>query len=109
MTTTTQALTDVLAERARMTASANWQAEEDGYAQGQMASAGACYAFNAAVTTARGQTFTGALEPPKYLWPLPRADFAPTTVREDLVRAAAMLLAEIERQDRTAPAPGGEG
>lgn len=109
MTTTTQALADVIAKRDSMTGAANWQAVEDGYAQGQLAASGGCYALNASGAIARGKDLTGDLAPPAYLWPLAKEDYTPTTVRADLVEAAARILGEIERLDRMAAQSGGEG
>jgi hypothetical protein len=34
--------------------------------------------------------------------------FKPTTPRRDLVKAGALIVAEIERLDRTTPAPAGD-
>ena len=44
---------------------------------------------------------------PELFWPWPRTRFQPARPRDNLVRAAALIIAEIERLDRLAvwPAP----
>ena len=45
---------------------------------------------------------------PELFWPWPRTRFRPTRPRDNLVRAAALILAEIERLDRLAARPSAE-
>ncbi|MFP4895622.1 hypothetical protein [Paraburkholderia sp. EG304] len=87
---------DVLAERQRQVTAECWTpAHDDEHDSGEMADAAAAYALHAS-----GWTETM----PREVWP---ADWSqkwwkPTTSRRDLVKAGALILAEIERIDRAA-------
>ena len=87
----TQAVLDVLAERRRQVEAEGWTPEhDDEHGAGEMAAAAACYALNAAgcgCEVARN-------------WPWDGSWWKPTTSRRDLVKAGALILAEIERLDR---------
>lgn len=89
----TAAARDVLAERRRQIEAEGWTPEhDDEHGAGEMAAAAACYALNAAgcgCEVARN-------------WPWDRSWWKPSTARRDLVKAAALILAEIERLDRAA-------
>lgn len=90
----TDAVRDVLAERARQVSAEGWTPEhDDTNSDSEMAQASACYALNAAGWK------TEAL---RGCWPIKwmAAWFKPTTPRRDLVKAGALILAEIERLDR---------
>lgn len=94
----TQALKDVIAERERQVKVEGWNSgHDDAHGPGELATAASRYATNAAACM-------GA-EPPTLKfganWPWDESWFKPTTPRRDLVKAAALLLAEIERIDRT--------
>lgn len=87
---------DVLAERARQISEEGWTPEHDDCNDGgEMAQAAACYALNAAGWQ------TGAL---RGCWPMKwmASWFKTTSPRRDLVKAGALILAEIERHDRAA-------
>lgn len=88
-----QAVLDVAAERRRQIEAEGWTPEhDDEHGAGEMAAAAACYALNAAgcgCEVARN-------------WPWDRSWWKPSTARRDLVKAAALILAEIERLDRMA-------
>jgi hypothetical protein len=89
----TQAARDVLAERTRQTEREGWTVEhDDAHRTGQLAQAAACYALAS----------NGSLRDDLHdeLWPWDQKWWKPYTARRDLVRAAALLLAEIERIDR---------
>lgn len=88
-----RATADVVAERRRQVDDEGWDAEHDDQYQnsGQMAQAAAAYALRAS--------------PAQYnhahdLWPWSDEWWKPKDVRRDLVRAAALIIAEIERLDR---------
>ena len=87
----TQAVLDVLAERRRQVEAEGWTPEhDDEHGAGEMAAAAACYGLNAAgcgCEVARN-------------WPWDGSWWKPTTSRRDLVKAGALILAEIERLDR---------
>lgn len=101
-----QAATDVLAERSRQVEAEGWTPEhDDKHRHGEMAVAAACYALNAADDRDGPEVrFVGA-----ELWPWADEWWKPKDRRYDLVRAAALLLAEIERLDRVAIKGGDVG
>ena len=83
---------DVLSERRRQICEEGWTPEhDDAHDGGELAHAAGCYAL-----------FSGsnadADDPPKY-WPWDDG-WTPSEYRRDLVKAAALLVAEIERIDR---------
>ena len=91
----TQAAKDVLAERRRQIEVEGGTPEQDNqHAIGQFALAAACYALNAA-----GSGCEVARN-----WPWDDSWWKPTDQRRDLVKAAALILTEIERLDRMATA-----
>lgn len=85
-----QAVLDVAAERRRQIEAEGWTPEhDDEHGRGEMALAASCYA---------------GPRPPEGMcpghWPWKAEWWKPKDRRSDLVRAAALLLAEIERLDR---------
>ena len=99
-----EAARDVLAERERQKASEGWTAEhDDKYVYGQLARAGACYAVQNSRQFFEAPTHedSGWEEiPPPFNWPWPRDAWKPKDRRRNLVRAGALIIAEIERLDR---------
>ena len=100
---------DVLLERRRQIDVKNWTAEHDGtHSPGELACAAACYATEAELWTGHEQadhkgrpTLIGACR----VWPWPGQPKL-TDRRRNLVKAGALILAEIERLDRaTASTP----
>lgn len=93
---------DVLAERERQITAEGWTPEQDDqYQSGQLAEAAIAYAISAT-----GRVNDDAI---KRFWPWSREWWKPTDPRRDLVKAGALILAEIERLDRAALAQeGGE-
>jgi len=86
------AVNDVVAERRRQVAVAGHTLKNDDlYRPGVLAQAGAAYAISAA----RPQN-----DAVPAFWPWRRDLFHPSTPRRNLVKAAALILAEIERIDR---------
>lgn len=93
--TVTAAASDVLAERQRQVTAEGWTAgHDDEYEHGELADAAGCYALSS-------ELFDCAGEPPRP-WPWPDEWWKPTNRRRDLVKAGALILAEIERIDRAA-------
>lgn len=87
-----QAVFDVIVERDRQIEQEGWSLEHDDMQkEGHLAMAGAAYAL-------AGQEGIGskAVE----LWPWRVIDWKPKDRRRNLVRAAALIIAEIERGDR---------
>jgi hypothetical protein len=99
----TNAARDVLAERERQVKKEGRTPEhDDQYRHGEMSSAAAAYA-------AYTQAYPAGDPPPA--WPWPAQWWKPTIERRNRVKAAALLLADIERIDRAAAraAQGSEG
>jgi len=87
----TAAARDVLVERARQVGVEGWTPEHDDQHDGmELAFAASCYAV------------ADEGEPPDAIWPWPIEWWKPRSHRENLVRAGALILAEIERLDRAA-------
>lgn len=85
------AIDDVVAERVRQVLREGWSAEhDDQHATGDMARAAAAYAIH-------GLEPVGIIES---IWPWEARWWKPKDARHNLVRAAALLIAEIERLDR---------
>ncbi len=102
---------DVAAERSRQISAEGWTPEHDdkhhsddisGRA-GEMARAAACYAIGGRFTESvrdGEQTFTFGAMP--WMWPWKPEWWKPKDRRSNLVRAGALIIAEIERLDRAA-------
>jgi len=112
--TQTRAQDDVIAERQRQVAGEGYDAaHDDEHDLGELALAASYYAIHSAAellpipdesNVSRKwilESYAGGV------WPWDRAECKPKTRREDLVRAAALLIAQIERDDRAAEAAGG--
>jgi hypothetical protein len=112
---TQTAIQDVIAERNRQKSQKGWTSEhDDEHDSGELATAAACYAlpdekreirpFNVVRDIGRsvGESIliTGVDVVPR-LWPWDAEWWKPKDRRRDLVRAAALLIAEIERIDRS--------
>lgn len=92
---------DVYRERMRQITIEEFSREDDdGYTKGELATAAEAYAGIAATAILEGKTATT-----QYLtsqWPFARKWWKPTDPRRDLVKAGALIAAEIERLDRAA-------
>lgn len=98
-----RAIVDVIGERQRQVGEEGWTAEhDDAHQRGILAQAAACYAVHASDFAAAGY---GSAP----YWPFDEEWFKPKDIRRDLVRAAALILAEIERFDREDAALEREG
>lgn len=97
-----QAATDVLAERRRQVTAEGWTPEhDDQYEDGELIDAAACYAQDSSLWDCVG-------EPPSD-WPWSDEWWKPSNnMRRNLVKAGALILAEIERRDRAAGIGKGE-
>lgn len=98
---------DVLAERERQVNVEGWTAEhDDSHDSGSLALAAASYAAHAGAATLRAWARPHTNRASEYecmataLWPFDKEWWKPKNRRRDLVRAAALILAEIERLDR---------
>lgn len=91
------AMADIAAERRRQIEAEGWTPEhDDAHSDGQMATAAACYAISAH-NVIRYKRITM----PSW-WPWDSKWWKPSTTRRDLVKAGALIAAEIERIDRAA-------
>lgn len=102
---------DVLAERQRQVTAEGWTpAHDDTHDNNEMAFAAACYAFHAAAASWDledcGTEYDSHPAPKN--WPWEPEWWKPKSARSDLVRAGALILAEIERLDRAADKGGAE-
>lgn len=94
-------LREIDAERERQIVSEGWTPEhDDGHDRGEMARAAGCYALYAGQ---RGQAQVAAGYAPGN-WPWDAAWWKPKDRRRDLIRAAALIVAEVERLDRASRA-----
>ena len=94
---------DIAAERRRQIEEEGWTAEHDGaeHAPGDLALAAACYAKHATRSDAARQYWKDEGKEPKR-WPWASHWWKPKDRRRDLVRAGALIAAEIDRLDREA-------
>ena len=95
------AITEIAAERDRQVTQEGWTPEhDDGHENGEMAAAAACYAIGSKIeTTERGRNSVTRLVS-RQIWPWGDEWWKPKTRRRNLIRAAALLVAEIERLNR---------
>jgi hypothetical protein len=85
---------DVLDERRRQIEAEGWTPEhDDEHTGGEIAAAAVCYAFTAVKSPHHINNL---------IWPWPSYWWKPTDKRRNLVKAGALILAEIERLDRSA-------
>lgn len=95
-----RALLAIKAERRRQIDVEGWAPEhDDAHCGGSLAAAAGCYALFSDAYPNEGQ-------PPKD-WPWEPRWWKPSDCRRDLVKAGALIVAEIERLDRAQPS--GEG
>jgi hypothetical protein len=87
---TSDAIGDIVVERVRQQTKEGWTPEhDDQHTDGELGDAAVCYAL---------KEIPDAFVP--VLWPWDREWFKPTDRRRNLVKAGALILAEIERLDR---------
>ena len=95
---------DIAAERRRQMQVEGWTSKhDDTHTAGQMAAAAGTYGIGALLPGEQDRVF-------QRYWPWDRASWKPRNARRDLVRAAALIVAEIERLDRieaSKSSPGG--
>lgn len=88
------ALDEIAAERARQIDVEGWTPEhDDQHDAGQLTAAAVVYALGAMFGPGKENWFN------RY-WPWDREWWKPTTSRRDLIKAGALIVAEIERLDR---------
>jgi hypothetical protein len=93
------ATNDVINERLRQQDSEGWTPEhDDQHTHGEMAAAALCYIGE--VCWRRNHPQAALISAPPAEWPWDATWWKPKGDRADLVRAAALIIAEIERLDR---------
>lgn len=99
---------EIAAERRRQIGAEGFSpALDDSYESGELALAGAAYAR---MTSPLMRNISGDGFPPMPgWWPWEKCWWKPTTPRRDLIKAAALIVAEIERLDRLNPLPSADG
>ena len=99
---TANAAYDVLAERRRQIDAEGWTtAHDDAHKDGALALAASLYAFQAISDANHGHGLALARRGScPALWPWAADWWKPSNRRRDLVKAGALILAEIERLDR---------
>ena len=100
---TTDAMLDVLVERERQKTAEGYTEEHDNeHTSCELARAAECYVahYRQRAWRYEGMPQVYRSEPYPENWPWDDQSWKPKSPRQDLVRAAALLLAEIERLDR---------
>lgn len=102
-----QVLREVFTERERQIVHEGFDAShDDDHGDGQLCLAATAYCQSASTCLSDTSVLSG--KPPSY-WPWSPAFWKPKTSRRDLIRAAALIVAEIERLDRLASKEDGRG
>lgn len=95
------ALDSVIQERVRQVQIEGWTPEhDDEHAAGALGKAGGFYALNAGAALHFGTTETSICGDAPSGWPWASEWWKPKNSRHDLVKAGALIIAEIERLDR---------
>lgn len=99
-----KAIDDILAERRRQVEAEGWHPpHDDAHRMGELAGAAACYAMHDLSFTIQNIKLGHAVAMMvKDLWPWAASWWKPTDRRRNLIKATALLIAEIERIDRAA-------
>lgn len=105
------ALADIAAERRRQVEVEGWTPDHDDSHKSQdMALAAACYAagstFERPLNAQERRDLRTRAKFSKGIWPWDKRWWKPSDRRRDLVKAGALIVAEIERMDRLAAASG---
>lgn len=98
---------EIAAERCRQIEAEGWVPKhDDAHRKGELAGAAACYAMHG-LEHRIGDAFLAqnVSNLTRALWPWAPSWWKPKDRRRDLVRAAALLVAEIERLDRANATP----
>jgi len=98
---TAKVVGEIGAERQRQIDEEGWDsAHDDQHDAGELAAAGAAYAFAASKKLEAGIGNHVAFEAAPRFWPWATKWWKPKRTRHDLIRAAALIVAEIEKLDR---------
>lgn len=92
----------VMAERRRQIEVEGWSPEhDDKHGLGELARAGASYGISASATWTTTAMRVHLQTARQWIWPWNREWWKPTGFRRDLVKAAALIIAEGEKFDRS--------
>ena len=102
---------DILAERKRQISEEEWTTDhDDAHNVGELARASSAYAYFASLpdearilAQKEGSRRPGWISVIAWIWPWSFEWWKPSDRRRDLVKAGALILAEIERLDRSSP------
>lgn len=93
-------LDEIRSERDRQRDDEGWSPQhDDAHRNGEMAGAAACYAMHG-ISIQNDRLRPHVSDMVRDLWPWASSWWKPKNVRRDLIRAAALIVAEIERRDR---------
>lgn len=92
-------LSKIIDERTNQIAKGFDPDHDDEHIAGELARAAAAYADHAGIYQDRKGN-RDFLSPRDGLWPWDESYWRPSTVRRDLIKAAALIVAELERLDR---------
>jgi hypothetical protein len=99
------AIDDIVVERKRQIEQEGWTlSHDDTHSSGELGQAAACFAIEACFGDkfeSEGDEFLDRVWLLDRLWPWDRKWWKPKNRRYDLVRAGALIVAEIERLDRS--------
>mgnify|MGYP001580525870 CR=1 FL=1 len=91
------ALVEIELERRRQIEREGWTREhDDAHAKGELARAAACYCTGDTMTTRHPRRLGGPIS----VWPWSLSWWKPADRRRNLIKAGALIVAEIERLDR---------
>ena len=94
-------VSEIAAERSRQIEAEGWtHLHDDEHKFGELAAAAGVYALHAGLKQCPG--YPKMVSEIVRLWPWPADGWKPKNPRRDLIRAAALIVAEIERLDRAA-------
>lgn len=97
-----KAVEDIVAERKRHVEVEGWTPEhDDEHHRGQLALAASVYAYAGSLESGQNMVLKTS-DIIHRLWPWDWSWFKPTDRRRDLVKAGALIVADIERLDRVA-------
>lgn len=91
---------EMVAERNRQTDVEGYSPAHDDGHPGEMARAAGCYATTAGEAIESGNSDTSGEHLHAWQWPWEKDAWKPKNARRDLIRAGALIIAEIERLDR---------
>lgn len=99
-TLVTAGILDVVDERLRQIKEGWTSVSDDAHVDGELATAAVSYVVSSIAWAFEGQESSEIVSKPPKTWPWLKHWWKPTSQRRDLVKAAALIIAEIDRLDR---------